>query len=92
MLPKSFPDGRSRRRLAASAIVAALVHLQLLVDRRGTGRALERGQSTAEYALVLVAVASMVGVVIAYVSGDGGGMITGLFGAAFAKMRSLVGG
>ena len=54
--------------------------------------ALERGQSTAEYALVLVAVTSMVAVVIAYVSGDGGGLITGLFGAAFAKMRSLVGG
>lgn len=51
----------------------------------------ERGQSTAEYALVLVAVTSMVGVVIAYVSGDGGGVITGLFGAAFAKMRSLIG-
>lgn len=52
----------------------------------------EHGQSTAEYALVLIAVTSMVAVVIAYVSGDGGGMITGLFGAAFAKMRSLVGG
>lgn len=52
----------------------------------------ERAQSTAEYALVLVAVTSMVAVVIAYVSGDGGGMITGLFGAAFAKMRSLIGG
>ncbi len=51
----------------------------------------ERAQSTAEYALVLVAVTSMVAVVIAYVSGDGGGMITALFGAAFAKMRSLVG-
>jgi len=34
----------------------------------------------------------MVAVVIAYLSGDGGGVITGLFGAAFAKMRSLVGG
>lgn len=52
---------------------------------------IERGQSTAEYALVLVAVTSMVAVVIAYVSGDGGGIITGLFGAAFAKMRALVG-
>lgn len=52
----------------------------------------ERGQGTAEYALVLVAVASMVGVVIAFVSGDGGGMITDLFGAAFARLRSLVGG
>lgn len=52
----------------------------------------ERAQSTAEYALVLVAVTSMVGVVIAYISGDGGGVITGLFGAAFAKMRSLIGG
>lgn len=52
----------------------------------------EGGQSTAEYALVLVAVTVIVGVVIAYVSGDGGGMITALFGAAFAKMRALVGG
>lgn len=52
----------------------------------------ERAQSTVEYALVLVAVTAMVAVVIAYVSGDGGGMITALFGAAFARMRSLVGG
>ena len=52
----------------------------------------ERAQGTAEYALVLVAVTAMVGVVIAYVSGGGGGMITSLFGAVFAKMRSLVGG
>lgn len=55
-------------------------------------RSPDGGQSTAEYALILVAVTAMVGVVIAYVSGDGGGMITALFGAAFAKMRSLVGG
>lgn len=51
----------------------------------------ELGQSTAEYALVLVAVTSMVAVVIAFVSGDGAGMITDLFGAVFAKMRSMVG-
>lgn len=52
----------------------------------------ERGQGTAEYALVLIAVTAMVAVVIAYLSGSGGGLITGLFGAAFARMRSLVGG
>ena len=52
----------------------------------------QRAQSTVEYALILVAVTAMVGVVIAYVSGDGGGLITQLFGAAFARMRSLVGG
>lgn len=65
--------------------------LQLLLHHRSSARS-ERGQSTAEYALILVAVTAMVGVVIAYVSGDGGGMITALFGAAFARMRSLVGG
>ena len=51
----------------------------------------ESGQSTAEYALVLVAVTSMVGIVIAFLSGDGGGLITDLFGAAFAKMQALIG-
>ncbi|HNI36595.1 MAG TPA: DUF4244 domain-containing protein [Microthrixaceae bacterium] len=51
----------------------------------------ERGQSTAEYALVLVAVTALVAVVIAYLSGDGGGAITGLFGSVFARMRSLIG-
>ena len=55
-------------------------------------RPTDRGQGAAEYALVLVAVTAMVAVVIAYVSGDGGGMITALFGAAFSRMRSLVGG
>jgi Flp pilus assembly pilin Flp len=68
------------------------MNLCSISTRIRTWPASERGQGTAEYALVLVAVAAMVGVVIAYVSGDGGGMITGLFGAAFAKMRSLVGG
>ena len=52
----------------------------------------ERGQGTVEYALVLLAVAAMAAVVIAYLSGDGGGIITELFGAAFARVRSLVGG
>ncbi|MEZ5321447.1 MAG: DUF4244 domain-containing protein [Microthrixaceae bacterium] len=55
-------------------------------------RVADRAQSTVEYALILVAVTAMVGVVIAYVSGDGGGVITGLFGAAFARMRGMVGG
>lgn len=52
----------------------------------------QRGQSTVEYALILVAVTVMVGVVIAYLAGDGGGTITALFSAAFARMRNLVGG
>lgn len=52
----------------------------------------QRGQSTVEYALILVAVTVMVGVVIAYLSGGGAGAITGLFDAAFDRMRSLVGG
>jgi hypothetical protein len=60
--------------------------------RRFASGPAELAQGTAEYALVLIAVTAMVAVVIAYVSGDGGGMITALFGAAFARMRSLVGG
>lgn len=52
----------------------------------------ERGQSTVEYALILVAVTVVVGVVITYLSGNGAGAITGLFDAAFDRMRSLVGG
>lgn len=64
---------------------------QRLDFRRQSSRS-ERGQSTVEYALILVAVTVMAGVVIAYLAGDGGGTITGLFGAAFDRMRSLVGG
>ena len=51
----------------------------------------ERGQSTAEYALILVAIAALVGVVISFLSGDGGGMISGLFGSVFDKLKSFVG-
>lgn len=40
----------------------------------------ERGQSTAEYALILVAVAALVGVLISFFSsGEGGDLIGGLF-------------
>ena len=73
-------------RSIASSVRPLALRLGLFATRT------ERGQGTVEYALVLVAVTAMVGVVIAYVSGDGGGIITQLFGAAFARMRSLVGG
>lgn len=69
----------------------ARFRLEQFAVRCATSAGSDRGQSTAEYALVLVAVTSMVAVVIAFVSGDGAGMITDLFGAVFAKMRSLVG-
>lgn len=72
--------------------VHAHIHAGIHARGRPRSRCGDAGQSTAEYALILVAVTAMVGVVIAYVSGDGGGMITALFGAAFAKMRALVGG
>jgi Flp pilus assembly pilin Flp len=50
----------------------------------------ERGQSTAEYALILVAVAVIAGVVIAYVGGPGSGLITQLFSDVFARLRGVV--
>jgi len=56
------------------------------VNRRG-----ERGQSTAEYALILVAIAALVGVVISFMSGDGGGLMSDLFGAVFNKLKSFIG-
>ncbi len=46
----------------------------------GLGRRDEKGQSTAEYALIIVAVAALVGVLISFFStGEGGGLIGGLF-------------
>jgi Flp pilus assembly pilin Flp len=51
----------------------------------------ERGQSTAEYALILVAIAALVGVVISFMSGDGGGLMSDLFGSVFDRLKSFVG-
>ena len=51
----------------------------------------QRGQSTAEYALVLVAIAALVGVVISFMSGDGGGLISGLFHGVIGKIGSMIG-
>lgn len=71
------------------------VATQLLLARArcaSTARRDDRAQSTAEYALILVAVTAMVGVVIAYLTGPGGGAITDLFGAVFSRVRSLVNG
>ncbi len=52
----------------------------------------ERGQSTAEYALILVAIAAMVGLVISFLGGEGGGLITGLFGSVFDNITSFIPG
>jgi Flp pilus assembly pilin Flp len=52
----------------------------------------ERGQSTAEYALILVAIAAMVGLVISFLGGEGGGLITGLFGSVFDNISSIIPG
>lgn len=52
----------------------------------------ERGQSTAEYALILVAIAAMVGLVISFLGGEGGGLITGLFGGVFDNIKSFIPG
>lgn len=57
----------------------------------GVRRSDERGQSTAEYALILVAIAALVGVVISFMSGDGGGLMSDLFGAVFGKLKSFIG-
>lgn len=67
-------------------LVRALVALRV-TDRLHS----ERGQSTAEYALILVAIAALVGVVISFLGGDGGGMISDLFGSVFNKLKSFVG-
>lgn len=82
-MPSRRPSVR-RRRLPAPAVS----HRSPTV--RSAARAIERGQSTVEYALVLVAVTVFVGVVIAYLTGDGASSITGLFDSAFDRMRSLV--
>ena len=58
--------------------------------RRRSARG-ENGQGTVEYALILVAVAALAAAVVAYLSGPGGGLITELFGAAFAKLRTVAG-
>ena len=68
------------------SLVRALVALRI-TDRLHS----ERGQSTAEYALILVAIAALVGVVISFLGGDGGGMISDLFGSVFGKLKSFVG-
>ena len=51
----------------------------------------ERGQSTAEYALVLVAIAALVGVVVSFMGDGGGGLISGLFKGVFGKIGSMIG-
>lgn len=67
-------------------VIRALVAFRVAEHARS-----ERGQSTAEYALILVAIAALVGVVISFLGGDGGGMISDLFGAVFGKLKSFIG-
>ncbi|NLA34569.1 MAG: hypothetical protein GX868_02650 [Actinobacteria bacterium] len=79
-------------KLSRSAPVSITIHRMLRAQTARRTTRSQRGQSTVEYALILVAVTVLVGGVIAYLSGGGGGVITGLFDAAFDRMRSLVGG
>ena len=51
----------------------------------------EAGQSTAEYALVLVAIAALVGVVICFMSGAGGDLMGGLFEGGMSKIGGVIG-
>lgn len=68
-----------------------LITIHLATVLAGVSRRGERGQSTAEYALILVAIAALVGVVISFMSGDGGGLMSDLFGAVFGKLKSFIG-
>lgn len=52
----------------------------------------ERGQATAEYALILVAIAAMAGLLISFFSGGAGGMIESLFGSVFSRITSFIPG
>ncbi len=51
----------------------------------------EAGQSTAEYALVLVAIAALVGVVISFMGGAGGDLMGGLFEGVMSKIGGVIG-
>ena len=75
----------STRQLFITAIRRAHAH----GGRRGTG---ERGQATAEYALILVAIAAMAGLLISFFTGGAGGLIEGLFNSVFSKITSFIPG
>lgn len=51
----------------------------------------EAGQSTAEYALVLVAIAALVGVVISFMGSSGGDLMGGLFSGVMSKLGGMIG-